>query len=65
MGKHVLITGGAGFVGLISQAAFQGAEVTVVDNLVTGYRSSVPEEARFIEMDISTRKTTRNYPLLI
>lgn len=55
MGKHVLITGGAGFIGshLAAGCLSKGYEVTVVDNLVTGYRNNVPEEARFIKMDIS------------
>lgn len=58
MSPHVLITGGAGFIGshLAEECLKRGYEVTVVDNLVTGYRSNVPGDANFIEMDISDRR---------
>lgn len=40
---HVVITGGAGFIGseLVRQAAQTGAEVTVIDNLVNGRPSNL------------------------
>ncbi len=42
-GSHVLVTGGAGFVGseLVRQAVEAGSRVTVVDNLVNGRRENL------------------------
>jgi UDP-glucose 4-epimerase len=50
----VLQTGGAGFIGSNLADAYlaEGHEVTVIDNLSSGKRENVPENARFIEMDI-------------
>ena len=43
--RHVLVTGGAGFIGseLVRQLAAQGHEVTIVDNLSNGRRENVQE----------------------
>ena len=50
----ILVTGGAGYIG--SHTALEliktGYDVVVVDNLVTGYKSAIPEKARFYEGDI-------------
>jgi len=57
-GKRVLITGGAGFIGseLVRQVAIQGAEVTIVDNLVNGKRENVQdilnEKVNLVVVDI-------------
>ncbi|HLE78017.1 MAG TPA: NAD-dependent epimerase/dehydratase family protein [bacterium] len=50
----VLITGGAGFIGshVADAHVAAGDEVVIVDNLSTGRRASVPERARFYELDI-------------
>ena len=52
--KTILVLGGAGYIG--SHTALElvkaGHEVIVVDNLVTGFRSAVPEGARFYHGDI-------------
>ncbi|MER5752261.1 UDP-glucose 4-epimerase GalE [Streptomyces sp. NPDC002088] len=52
-GKY-LVTGGAGYVGsVVAQHLLEaGDEVTVLDNLVTGFREGVPAGAAFIEGDI-------------
>jgi UDP-glucose 4-epimerase len=54
---HVLITGGAGFIGshLADRLLAEGAAVTVLDNLVTGLRERVSERARFVEGDVGDR----------
>ena len=56
--SHVLVTGGAGYIGSI--AAFQlleaGHDVTIFDDLSTGHLESIDSRARFVEaslLDIS------------
>jgi UDP-glucose 4-epimerase len=50
----VLITGGAGYIGSHAVLAFRDAgwPVVVIDNLVTGFRSSVPGDVPFYEGNI-------------
>ena len=54
--KKVLVTGGAGFIGsnLVAELVMKGCDVTVLDNLSSGYKSNlVPSPAiRFIEGDV-------------
>ncbi|WP_030561689.1 UDP-glucose 4-epimerase GalE [Streptomyces aureocirculatus] len=52
-GKY-LVTGGAGYVGsVVAQHLVEaGHEVTVLDNLSTGFREGVPAGAAFLEGDI-------------
>ncbi|MFJ2772106.1 UDP-glucose 4-epimerase GalE [Streptomyces sp. NPDC087300] len=52
-GKY-LVTGGAGYVGsVVAQHLIEaGHEVTVLDNLSTGFREGVPGGAAFVEGDI-------------
>lgn len=51
---HVLVTGGAGYIG--SHMAYSliaaGHSVVVADNLSTGVRELVPREAEFVEVDV-------------
>ncbi len=54
----VLVTGGAGFIGsnLAGELIRQGAKVTIIDNLVTGFRENLDEisgDFDFIEGDIT------------
>jgi UDP-glucose 4-epimerase len=55
-GKHVLVTGGAGFIGshVTDSLLAHGARVTVFDNFSTGFREFVPprERLRVIEGDL-------------
>ncbi|WP_255950265.1 UDP-glucose 4-epimerase GalE [Streptomyces odontomachi] len=53
MGKY-LVTGGAGYVGsVVAQHLLEADhEVTVLDNLSTGFREGVPAGATFVEGDI-------------
>lgn len=63
-GKHVLVTGGAGFIGsnLTEYLLKNNVRVTVLDNLSTGYRENISpflsdENFRFIEGDITDYNT--------
>ena len=48
MSKHILVTGGAGFIGshLVEMLLDQGHHVTVLDNLSTGKLGNLPEHDR-------------------
>ncbi|KRA81302.1 UDP-glucose 4-epimerase GalE [Altererythrobacter sp. Root672] len=50
----VLVTGGAGYIGSHAVLALldNGWPVTVIDNLTTGFRFAIPDEAAFYEGDI-------------
>jgi UDP-glucose 4-epimerase len=52
---HVLITGGAGFIGshICTQLLKKGHSVDVIDNLSTGQIEFVPDGARLFEIDIT------------
>ncbi|MGZ6295364.1 MAG: NAD-dependent epimerase/dehydratase family protein [Candidatus Limnocylindrales bacterium] len=54
-GRRVLVTGGAGFVGgaLAQRLVEASARVTVLDDLFTGQRSTVPPEATFVEGSVT------------
>ena len=54
-----LVTGGAGFIGsnLADELIRQGAKVTIIDNLITGFRENLEEingDFDFIEGDLTT-----------
>lgn len=60
-GKHVLVTGGCGFIGshLVERLVACGARVTILDNLSTGKienNAKVLRRVRFIEGDIQDFK---------
>ena len=51
---HVLVTGGAGYIGSVIAARLlaRGHAVTVYDDLSRGHRAAVPDGASFVEGDI-------------
>jgi len=52
---HVLVTGGAGYVGSATAAYFlrAGHQVTVFDSLIKGHRAAIPDGAAFIQGDLA------------
>ncbi len=54
---HILVTGGAGYIGgvVAEQLLAAGHRVTVFDSLVKGYRAAVPAGATFVQGDIRDR----------
>ncbi len=52
--KHIIVTGGAGFIGshIVERLISQGYKVTVLDNLSTGYEENIPQKAEFIKLDL-------------
>jgi UDP-glucose 4-epimerase len=54
---NILVTGGAGYVGSVCSRRLLelGHSVTVVDDLSTGHREAVPEEAAFCRFSIGDR----------
>src|SRR6185436_6882990 len=51
---HVLVTGGAGFIGshIVDACVARGWRVSVIDNLSTGDRSNLNAKAEFHEADL-------------
>ena len=47
--KNILVTGGAGYIGshLVNLLIDKNYKVTVIDNLVTGYKKLVNKKAKF------------------
>lgn len=61
MKQHILVTGGAGYIGSHAVRALiaAGYDVTVIDTLKGGHRQFVPPEAHFFETDIGDTQTMR------
>jgi UDP-glucose 4-epimerase len=55
MDMAVLVTGGAGYIGshMVLELLDAGETVVVLDNLSTGFRWAVPQEATFVTGDVS------------
>ena len=55
---NIIVTGGAGFIGshLVDRLIQEGHRVLVIDNLSSGLRTFVNEQAEFLELDIRDKK---------
>jgi len=60
VGRNVLVTGGAGFIGshLTEQLCDAGASVDVIDSLFAGKESLVPDEAQLHDVDLRDADAT-------
>lgn len=58
---NVLVTGGAGYIGsvVVEILLREGFTVVIVDNMVEGHRSAVPEDVPLIEGDIGNRSLVK------
>ena len=61
---RILVTGGAGFIGshLCRRLISLGYEITIIDNLSTGFMKNVPPEARFLKLDLTGSDFARELP---
>ena len=62
-GPHVLVTGGAGYIGSHAVLALlaAGYRVTVIDDLSTGWRAAVPETALLLAVAGAAPKALPGY----
>ena len=56
--KNILVTGGAGYIGshIIEILIKKKYNVTIVDNLITGYKKLINKEAKFYKLNILNTK---------
>jgi UDP-glucose 4-epimerase len=56
--RHIMVTGGAGFIGshLAAHLIRLGHRVTILDDLSTGRLENIPPEAAFMQLDLGQRQ---------
>ena len=52
---HILITGGAGYIGSHTALLLldKGHKVSIIDSLITGSKKVIPKKAKFYKCDIA------------
>jgi len=57
--KHIVVSGGAGFIGahVARRLIYEGYKVTVLDNLSTGKEENIPKDANFIKIDLGLEES--------
>lgn len=62
--KNILVTGGAGFIGghLARRCLDEGHRVWVADDLSTGQKANVPEDAKFLKLDLGRQGFSKRLP---
>ena len=62
LNQKVLVIGGAGYIGshIVLELCEQGYDVTVFDNLSTGYKKNIDTRAKFIQGDILNQNDLSN-----
>jgi UDP-glucose 4-epimerase len=59
----ILVTGGAGFIGshLVDRLIREGHQVTILDNLSTGFKENINPQAKFVLVDIRNLSQIKRY----
>ena len=62
LNQTVLVIGGAGYIGshIVLELCEEGYDVTVFDNLSTGYKKNIDLRAKFIQGDILNQNDLSN-----
>ena len=57
--KHIIVTGGAGFIGsrIASALIENGYRLLILDNLTTGKKENIPRGADFIKLNLGLKKS--------
>lgn len=58
----ILVTGGAGFIAsnLVDNLIFQGHDVVIIDNLVTGKKENINPKATFLKRIYAMQRVWKN-----
>jgi len=62
MDKHILVTGGAGYIGshVVRKLIDNGYKVSILDSLINGHLHSVPKDSTFHKVDLGDLTSLKN-----